>query len=507
MTSEYYYITTPIYYVNDIPHIGSAYTTIAADALARFMRLDGRHVKFITGTDEHGQKVFKSARDRGIDTQLFVDQTSQRFRDLFTTLQLTHDDFIRTSEPRHYRAAQALWTQLNDAGYIYKGNYAGWYCVRDEAFYAEDELVDGKAPTGADVEWVEEESYFFALSKFQQPLLDYYRDHPDFIKPTSRRNEVLRFVESGLHDLSISRTSFTWGIPVPGDDKHVMYVWLDALANYLTVLGFPEQSDDFQQLWPQAVHLVGKDILRFHAVYWPAFLMAAGISLPKTILAHGWWTVEGQKISKSLGNAIDPIPFVEKYGLDQLRYFLLAEKPLSNDGDFSERALVTKINANLANDYGNLVQRVLSFIHKNADGVIPQPGELTDDDRALLQQTRALPDLLRQEAEHQNTYKMCEHLWLVISSANRYVDAQAPWTLKKTDRDRMDTVLYILVDVIRFLSVLTSPIVPHGSAKIMDQLNLPADQRSIAALSQPLVVGTELPTPSGVFPRFERIER
>jgi methionyl-tRNA synthetase len=500
---KYYYITTPIYYVNDAPHIGSAYTSLVADTLARFMRLDGREVKFLTGTDEHGQKIDKTAASQGMSTREFVDRVSEKFRNLTKILHLTNDDFIRTTEPRHIRAAQALWQRVAERGFIYEGKYTGWYCVRDEAFYAEKELIDGKAPTGAEVEWVEESSYFFALSKFQDRLLAFYHEEPDFIGPTSRRNEIIRFVEAGLHDLSVSRTTFQWGVPVPGDEKHVMYVWMDALTNYLTALGFPDQeNEDLKNFWPEVVHLVGKDILRFHAVYWPAFLMAADLKPPKRVFAHGWWTVEGQKISKSMGNAIDPIPLIQEFGLDQLRYFMLAEKPIGGDGDFSRAAFIQRINADLANDFGNLVQRVLSFIQKNAGGMIPEPQELSFDDQIMLKKAQNLPEILRQDAEQQAVHKMCEHLWQVIGEANRYVDVQAPWVLKKTDPARMNTVLYVLVEVIRHLAVLASPIVPLASEKMMDQLRLTAAERTIAALDQPIEVGRILPVPQGVFPRI-----
>ncbi len=498
-----YYITTPIYYVNDVPHIGSAYTSIVADTLARFMRLDGRDVKFVTGTDEYGLKVERTAAGKGLGAQEYVDQISKSFRHLAGKLLLTNDDFIRTTEPRHVKAAQALWNRISDRGYIYKSKYAGWYCVRDEAFYAEKELVDGKAPTGADVEWVEEESYFFALSKFQEPLLEYYASHPDFIAPNSRRNEVLRFVESGLLDLSISRTTFKWGVPVPGEENHIMYVWMDALTNYLTALGFPDKDVEIEKYWPESIHLVGKDILRFHAVYWPAFLMAAGFEPPKRVFAHGWWTADGQKISKSLGNAIDPLPLIEEFGLDQLRYFMLQQMPLGSDGDFSRSLFIQKINSNLANDYGNLVQRVLSFIYKNAGAAIPQAEDLTSEDQILLESAHQLIDKMRQAADIQATHKMCEYLWQVIGDANRYVDTQAPWALKKTDVLRMNTVLYVLVDVIRHLAVLSSAIVPLAAEKIMDQLALTVTERNIAALNSPLEVGRALPEPVGVFPRIQ----
>ena len=382
-----YYLTTPIYYVNDKPHIGHAYTTLACDVLARFKRLDGFDVMFLTGTDEHGQKVQKSAEDKGIDPKAFTDEVSQNFRDLTAALNFTNDDFIRTTEPRHYAACQQLWQKLIDNGAIYLGSYAGWYAVRDEAFYAESEIVDGKAPSGAPVEWVEEPSYFFRLSAFEEKLLAHYDANPDFVAPNSRFNEVRSFVSGGLNDLSVSRASFSWGVPVPGDDAHVMYVWLDALTNYMTAAGYaqPDGEASYARRWPADLHMVGKDILRFHAVYWPAFLMAADLPLPKRVFAHGWWTNEGQKISKSLGNVIDPLQIADTYGLDQMRYFLLREVPFGNDGDFSHQAIVHRMNGDLANDLGNLSQRVLSMIFKNCDATMPAaPAELLDADNTLL---------------------------------------------------------------------------------------------------------------------------
>ena len=370
------FITTPIYYVNDSPHIGHAYTSLACDVLARFKRLDGHHVKFLTGTDEHGQKVEISAGKAEKDPQQFTDEVSQRFRDLAKLLNLSNDDFIRTTEKRHITSAQAMWKRLVDNGHITLGSYAGWYSVRDETYYTESDLVDGKAPTGAPVEWVEEPSYFFDLSKWQDKLLAHYEAHPDFIMPESRRNEIISFVKGGLKDLSVSRTSFRWGIPIPGDKKHVMYVWLDALVNYLSALGFPDiESEDFIEFWlrekTDIIHIVGKDIVRFHAVYWPAFLMAADLPLPKHVVAHGWWTNEGQKISKSLGNVIDPVALVNEFGLDQTRYFLMREVPFGNDGNFSRNAMIHRINAELANNIGNLVQRTLSMISKNCNAAVP----------------------------------------------------------------------------------------------------------------------------------------
>ncbi|MCB2012778.1 MAG: methionine--tRNA ligase [Geminicoccaceae bacterium] len=498
-----FYITTPIYYVNDSPHIGHAYTTLACDAVARFMRLDGQRVHFLTGTDEHGQKVDKAAEARGMDPQSFTDEVSQRFRDLVAAMGFSNDDFIRTTEERHKRSVQELWRRLVDAGEIYLGSYAGWYAVRDEAFYAESEIRDGKAPSGAPVEWVEEPSYFFRLSAWQDRLLDWYDANPDCILPESRRNEVISFVRGGLQDLSVSRTTFKWGVPVPGDDDHVMYVWLDALTNYMSAVGFPdEQSELFRTFWPADVHVVGKDILRFHAVYWPAFLMAAGIEPPRRIHAHGWWTNEGQKISKSLGNVIDPYELIDRYGLDQMRYFLLREVPFGNDGDFSHAAMVRRMNSDLANDYGNLCQRVLSMIGKNCGGAVPQPGELTADDRELLGTAENLIDTVRAQMERQASHQALESIWRVIADANRYVDSMAPWALRKTDPERMATVLYALAETIRHLAILTQPFMPGSSEKILDLLNV--ERRDFTALGESgrLAPGTTLPKPAGVFPRY-----
>jgi len=503
--SDRYYVTTPIYYVNDSPHIGHAYTTLACDVLARFMRLDGREVRFLTGTDEHGQKVEQAARAHGLDPQSFTDQVSKRFRDLAEALRFSHDDFIRTTEPRHVRAVRALWTKLIDRGEIYLGSYAGWYSVRDEAFWAEDEIVDGKAPSGAPVEWVEEPSYFFRLSAWADRLLAHYRAHPDFILPESRRNEVMRFVEGGLHDLSVSRTSFRWGIEVPDDPDHIVYVWLDALTNYLSAVGYPDTDGaEFKRFWPADVHVVGKDILRFHAVYWPAFLMAAGLEPPRRIYAHGWWTNEGQKISKSLGNVIDPHELVASYGLDQVRYFLLREVPFGQDGDFSHRAMVHRMNADLANDYGNLAQRVLSMIHKNCDAGVPAPAAFDAADTALMEAAAALPEGVRAHMDVQAFHKALDAIWTVVGEANRYVDGQAPWVLRRSDPERMRTVLYALAETVRRLAILTQAFVPEASAKLLDQLAVPPQRRLLAHVRDPeasLVPDTTLPRPEGVFPR------
>ncbi len=505
-----YYLTTPIYYVNDSPHIGHAYTTLACDALARFMRLDGYDVHFLTGTDEHGQKVEKSADAMGMDPQAFTDMVSRNFRDLAHAMSFSIDDFIRTTEARHVRSCQDLWRRLKERGQIYLGSYAGWYAVRDEAYYAEDELTRGAggrrlAPSGAEAEWVEEPSYFFKLSEWQEPLLRFYERNPRFVAPESRRNEVVSFVKAGLRDLSVSRTSFNWGIRVPDDPKHIMYVWLDALTNYITAVGFPDDgSDIYRRYWPADLHMVGKDILRFHAIYWPAFLMAAGLEPPRRVFAHGWWTNEGQKISKSTGNVIDPLQLVARYGLDQLRYFLLREIPFGQDGDFSHRSMVHRMNGDLANDFGNLAQRVLSMINKNHDGAMPPLGRLTDSDRALLKSSGELLGKTRVLMEEQAFHRALESIWQVIGDANRYVDEQAPWALKKTDPARMGSVLNVLAETIRRLAILTQPFMPGASARMLDQLGVAPAARSFAALGEGnnVAPGTMLPKPEGVFPRY-----
>ncbi|MDH5489275.1 MAG: methionine--tRNA ligase [Rhodospirillaceae bacterium] len=513
--SKRYYVTTPIYYVNDVPHIGHAYTTLACDVLARFKRLDGFDVKFLTGTDEHGQKVEKSANDKGVDPQTFTDTVSQNFRDLLGVMNFSADDFIRTTEERHKISVQALWKRLIDAGEIYLGSYSGWYAVRDEAFYGEGELTSDKdgnkiAPSGAPVEWVEEPSYFFKLSAWQEKLLKFYDDNPDFIAPKSRRNEVTSFVSGGLNDLSVSRTTFKWGVPVPGDDAHIMYVWLDALTNYITAVGFPEtETGEYATYWPADLHMVGKDILRFHAVYWPAFLMAAGLEPPKRVFAHGWWTNEGQKISKSLGNVIDPIELVSTYGLDQVRYFLLREVPFGNDGDFSRTAMVGRMNGELANDLGNLAQRVLSMVNKNCGGAVPKHGEFNADDNAMLSDAHSMIDGVGKHIDNQAFHEALEVIWLVIRASNAYVDAQAPWKLKKEDPARMETVLYVLAETVRHIAIMLQPFMPGSMGKMLDQLAVSHEHRSFGFLgpNHALVSGTALPAPEGVFPRFVEEEK
>jgi methionyl-tRNA synthetase len=502
-----YYITTPIYYVNGAPHIGHAYTTIACDVMARFKRMDGFDVFFLTGTDEHGQKVEQAAAAAGQTPLAFTDGTSELFRAMTTRIGISNDDFIRTTEERHKRACQELWKRLVDRGEIYLGGYEGWYAVRDEAFYDEEELTsrpDGTkvAPSGAPVEWVVEPSYFFRLSAWQDRLLAFYDANPDFILPATRRNEVTSFVKSGLRDLSVSRTSFKWGIPVPGDEAHVMYVWLDALTNYITAAGFPDEGAQRWGLWPADVHMVGKDILRFHAVYWPAFLMAAGLAPPKRVFAHGWWTVAGEKMSKSLGNVLDPQELADSYGLDSLRYFLLREVPFGNDGTFSRKALVSRLNVELANDLGNLAQRSLSLIARNCEGKLPEAGPRTPEDEEMLAAAAALLPAVRAQMDRQAFGEALEEIWRVIRAANAYIDRQAPWALRKTDAVRMAHVLRVLAEVIRTVATLLQPFMPEKTAAMLDQLGVPADARDFAGLAATLPAGTVLPPPQGVFPRF-----
>ena len=506
-----YYLTTPIYYVNDKPHIGHAYTSLACDVLARFMRLDGRDVFFLTGTDEHGQKVEKAAAAAGVEPQAFADQVSVHFSDLARDMNYSNDQFIRTTEPRHFEASQALWRAMEASGDIYLGSYAGWYSVRDEAFFTEDELTEGpdgkkRAPTGAEVEWVEEPSYFFRLSAWGDRLLKYYDDHPDFIGPDSRRNEVMSFVKGGLVDLSISRTSFKWGVPVPDAPDHVMYVWVDALTNYITAAGYPDtKNTDFSKYWPANLHMVGKDILRFHAVYWPAFLLSAGLAPPQRIFAHGWLMNKGEKMSKSLGNVLSPYDLVGRYGLDPVRYYLLREVSFGQDGYISHESMINRINSELANDLGNLAQRVLSMIAKNCGGVLPQPGELAPEDQGLLDAAAALLDILRAEfGAEQAFHRGLAAVWKVVGDANRYVDSQAPWALRKTDPDRMATVLYVLAQTIRRLALLIQPVMPGSAAAMLDQLAVPEDGREFAKFTDldALAPGTALPAPKPVFPRL-----
>lgn len=510
-----YYITTPIYYVNDKPHLGHAYTTIACDTMARHKRLDDYDVYFLTGTDEHGQKVQQAAEAKGIDPQTFTDEVSLTFRNLWPRLNITNDDFIRTTEDRHKKACQALWNKLVESGNIYLDSYGGWYAVRDEAYYGEDELTTnaaGKkiAPSGAECEWVEEESYFFKLSAWGDKLLDLYAQNPDFIQPDARRNEVISFVKGGLRDLSVSRTRLTWGVPVPNAPGHVMYVWIDALTNYISALGYPDESAPlYKKFWPANVHVVGKDILRFHAVYWPAFLMAAGIPVQHKVFAHGWWTIEGQKMSKSVGNVIAPDDLINNYGLDQSRYFVLREVPFGNDGDFSHDQALARINSDLANGFGNLAQRTLSMIAKNCDGKVPAHGVFTKDDTALLDECyKNLIPNMRKEFDKFAFSRGLEGIWKLVNAANAYIDVQAPWGLKKTDVARMETVLYVLAETIRCLGIAVQSIVPESAGRMLDQVSVPLDKRQYAHISpnNALVAGTALPAPTGIFPRIQPID-
>ena len=506
-----YSITTPIYYVNGSPHIGHAYTSIAADVLARWKRLDGFDVFFLTGTDEHGQKVEQAAIAAGLAPQRFADDVAADFRAMADALHISYDDFVRTTEPRHLDACSAFWRRLQEAGQIYADAYEGWYALRDEAFYGEDELTlhpDGTrtAPSGAPVQWVREPSYFFRLSNWQQPLLDFYEAHPDFIGPPARRNEVISFVRQGLKDLSISRTSFSWGVPVPGDPAHVMYVWWDALVNYITALGYPDITTPRWAYWPADLHLIGKEIARFHAVFWPAFLMAAGLELPRRVYSHGWWTIDGEKMSKSVGNVIDPRALADEFGVDALRFFLLREVPFGGDGDYSRKALIGRLNIELANDLGNLAQRTLSLIARNCDGQLPAHGAPSEADTDLLAEAQALPALMREQLDRQALHEALETVWRVIRSCNGYIDRQAPWALRKTDPVRMAAVLRVLSDVLRIVATVLQPFMPTSMAAMLDQLGVPAHRRQLDALATRLADRVPLPTPKGIFPRYVDVQ-
>eukprot|EP01041_Mallomonas_annulata_P007735 gene7735-15821_t len=506
-SSDPFYITTPIYYVNGLPHLGHAYTSVAADVIARFHRKDGREVFFLSGTDEHGQKVQQSAQNAGKSPQDFSDDVSATFKSMLEALNCSNNDFIRTTETRHKIAVADLWKRLQERDQIYIGAYEGWYSIRDEAFYAESELINGKAPTGAEVQWVKEESYFFRLSTWTQPLLEFYKNNPDFIAPESRRNEVISFVsqEGGLRDLSISRTTFTWGIPVPNDPKHVIYVWLDALTNYLSALGYPSESSSSMtsKYWPANLHIVGKDILRFHAVFWPAFLMAAGLEPPKRIFAHGWWTKDGEKMSKSVGNVLDPNELIKQYGIDFLRYFMISEVPFGNDGDFSHEAFIFRVNSNLANELGNLAQRALVMIYKNCDGKVPEPGVLTVEDEELLQAAEDALIIAREHIHTNNLHKMCECVINVARLGNKYIDTQAPWVLKKTDVPRMHTVLYVLTETVRRMAILLEPVIPASCSKLLDTIGVDDDMRTFPSIYKRIAPGTPILSPTPIFPRIE----
>ncbi|WP_082747958.1 methionine--tRNA ligase [Bradyrhizobium macuxiense] len=502
-----YYITTAIAYPNGQPHIGHAYEAIATDALARFQRLDGKDVFFLTGTDEHGQKMIQTAQGEGLTPVELATRNAARFKEMDERLNVSFDRFIRTSEPAHHRSSQAIWNRMQENGDIYIDTYAGWYSVRDEAYYAEDETTVGednvrRGPQGTPVEWVEEKSYFFKLSAYQDKLLHLYESQPDFIGPDSRRNEVMSFVRGGLKDLSISRTTFDWGVKVPNDPEHVMYVWVDALTNYITGVGYPDESDANWRYWPADVHVIGKDIIRFHAVYWPAFLMSAGIPVQKRVYAHGFLFNRGEKMSKSVGNVVDPFNLAEQYGVDQVRYFFLREVPFGQDGNYNHEAIVARINADLANDFGNLAQRSLSMIAKQLGGVLPEPGEFSENDKAILAQADAMLEASRTAMAKQQIHQWLNTVWAVVAEANRYFAGEAPWTLAKTDPARQKTVLYVTAEVVRRIAILAQAVMPASCAKMLDSLGVPADARSFAALAARIKPGTVLPAPVGVFPRY-----
>jgi methionyl-tRNA synthetase len=504
-----FYITTAISYPNGAPHIGHAYEAIASDAIARFERLDGMDVFFMTGTDEHGLKMKQTALREGITPRQLADRNAPRFLEMSTALGLSNDEFIRTTEERHYQASAEIWRRMEKAGDIYLAKYAGWYSVRDEAFYDKSETVEGAdgvrvGPQGTPVEWNEEESYFFRLSAYQDRLLAHYDKNPDFILPSERRNEVVSFVRSGLQDLSISRTTLDWGIPVPGAPGHVMYVWVDALTNYITGAGFPDTTHSRWRYWPANLHVIGKDILRFHAVYWPAFLMSAGLPIPQRVFAHGFLFNRGEKMSKSVGNVIDPFDLIRAYGVDQVRYFLLREVMFGQDGTYSHEAIVNRINADLANDLGNLAQRSLSMIAKNCEGNVPAPGSLTAADRTLLAAADALRAKAREAMDRQGIKQYLDAVWAVVADANRYFAAEQPWAKRKTDPQRMATILYVTAEAVRQIAILAQPVMPSSAAKLLDLLGQPGDARGFAALGpeRRLQPGTSIPEPSGVFPRY-----
>ncbi len=506
-----YYLTTAIAYPNGAPHIGFAYELIATDAIARFKRLDGNDVFFLTGTDEHGIKMLQTAGKEGLTPAQLLDKTVPRFQELLQRLNCSNDDFIRTTEERHHRSCAAIWQRMEAAGDIYLSKYAGWYSVRDEAYYAEDEthLDEHKArvasKTGSPVEWVEEESYFFRLSAYQDKLLDLYARQPDFVLPKERLNEVASFVRGGLQDLSISRTTFDWGIPVPGNPKHIMYVWVDALTNYITAAGFPDtESEKFRRYWPADLHVIGKDIVRFHAVYWPAFLMSAGVELPRRIFSHGHILSRGEKMSKSVGNVVDPFAVTDVYGVDPVRYFLLREVPFGQDGNYSHEAIVNRINADLSNDLGNLAQRSLTMVAKQFGGALPKPGEFSGADRTILDAADGMIGKAREAMATQGLHHILAAVWAVVADANRYFAGEAPWALAKTDPVRQGTVLYVTAEVIRQVAILAQPFVPRSAEKLLDLLAIPAGERQFSALggATRIAPGAQLPAPVGVFPRY-----
>ena len=500
-------ISTAAPYANGSPHIGHAYELIAADAIARFKAIDGYDVHLVSSMDEHGQKMQQAAARQELTPQALADRTAAEFEAMAELLECNVTERVRTTQPRHHRAAQAIWQRMLDAGDIFLSKYPGWYSIRDEAFFDEDELIvaaDGtkRAPGGAPVEWVEEESYYFKLSAYAERLLAHYTAHPEFILPEKYRNEIVAFVERGLNDLSISRSTFDWGIPVPGDPRHVMYVWVDALTNYLTGTGWPAEPDP--RYWPMDVHVIGKDITRFHAIFWPAFLMSANLPLPKQVVVHGFLFNKGEKMSKSVGNVIDPQTLAATYGVDPLRFFFLREVPFGQDGNYSHQAIVNRTNAELSNDLGNLSQRSLSMIAKNCEGRVPEPGRLTVADEALLADARALPGQVRAAMDEFTLHLALGHIWRVVADANRYFAAEEPWAKKKTDPGRMETILYVTAEVVRIFAILAQPFMPSAMGRMLDALGVPADKRDIVSIEAggTLTPRRSLPPPTPIFPRF-----
>ena len=504
-----FYITTAINYPNGEPHVGHAYEAITTDAIARFERLDGRDVFFLTGTDEHGLKMKQTAAKLGISPRQLADRNTSRFQDMARAYGLSNTEFIRTTEQRHYTSCQALWQRMESNGDIYLKKYGGWYSVRDEAYHKEDETTvreDGvriATTTATPVEWTEEETQFFRLSKYQHALIAHYETQPDFILPTERRNEILSFVKGGLEDLSVSRTTFDWGIPVPGHPGHVMYVWVDALTNYITAAGFPDEKSQRWKYWPADVHVIGKDITRFHAVYWPAFLLSAGLALPKRIFSHGFVLNRGEKMGKSAGNAVDPFGLIEAYGLDPVRYFFLREVSFGQDGSYSHEAIVTRMNADLANGLGNLAQRSLSMIAKNFNGVVPQPGPFTPEDSALLALADGLYAKARAAMDTQAIKVWLDAVWAVIGDGDRYFASEKPFD-KSHSLERKGTILYVTAEVVRQLAILAQPAMPESAGKLLNLLGQTAEQRSFKMLGAGgrLQPGLTLPAPVGVFPRY-----
>ena len=512
-----FYITTAINYPNGKPHIGHAYEAIAADVIARFQRLQGRDVRFQTGTDEHGLKMARKAEEQGLTPRQLADEMSGYFKVMDDALDISYDRYIRTVEDEHHRASQAIWQAMEANGDLYLDRYEGWYSVRDEAYYDESELIGGEggeklSPQGTPVEWTVEESWFFRLSKYEQKLLDLLKT-PGFLEPESRRNEMIAFVESGLRDLSVSRTSFDWGVKVPGSDNHVMYVWVDALTNYITGLGYPDDTEEWRKFWPASLHLIGKDIVRFHTIYWPAFLMSAGLPVPQKVFGHGFILNRGQKESKSLGNVTDPMDLAETFGVDNLRYFLMREVAFGQDGSYSAEAIVTRCNAELANSFGNLVQRTLSMLHKNMDGAL-KSFEQAEADKILLAKVQNacrtdLPREFEALAFSQGIEAWMEAVW----ACNQYVDEQAPWALKKTDPDRMEAVLLTLFVAIRDLAMAIQPVVPGKAAAVLDMLGVDPARRSFGDLADDswyaelAEAGHTIDKPTPIFPRLEMPEQ